>query len=179
MKPRRTLARFDVFLAERKLALDAIVAGGAALGLLGIITAETRDCDVIHPQLPDNIRRAAAEFAATMRAADEPLADEWLNNGPSSLAQVLPAGWTDRLSSAFSGKALVLRSLGRPDLLLTKVFALCDRVIDLADCVALAPTPDELATIIPWFDQQDASPEWPNHVRAVIADLERRVSGGV
>ncbi len=51
MKPKETLARFDTFLAKRGLALEAIVVGGAALGLLDVISRETRDCDILHPKL--------------------------------------------------------------------------------------------------------------------------------
>lgn len=36
MKPRETIAAFDAFLSKRGLALDAVVIGGTALGLLGV-----------------------------------------------------------------------------------------------------------------------------------------------
>lgn len=179
MKPRDTLTAFDGFLSARGLELDAVVVGGAALGLLGIITRETRDCDILHPALPDHVRRAAAAFASDIRDAGEHLADDWLNNGPSSLVELLPPGWLNRLSIAFAGRAVTLRTLGRTDLLLTKVFALCDRGIDLADCVALAPTAEELAAVVPWLERQDAAHGWPEHVRAVVSDLQGRVSHGI
>jgi hypothetical protein len=62
---------------------------------------------------------------------------------------------------------------------MSKVFALCDRGIDLNDCVALAPSTEELAAIEPWLSDQDANPDWPAHVRATLADLGRRVNHGV
>ncbi len=179
MRPKETLTRFDAFLAERRLTLDAVVVGGAALGLLGVISRETRDCDIIHPALSEEVRRAAIEFAAQTRKRGELLDDEWLNNGPASLVAVLPAGWLDRVEVVFSGAALTLRCLGRQELLMSKTFALCDRALDLQDCVALAPTPEELDVITPWLERQDINPEWPAHVRAVLADLGRRVGRGV
>ncbi len=179
MRPKETLKRFDAYLAARHLSLDAVVVGGAALGLLGVITRETRDCDILHPDLPEAIRLAAIDFAAQTRARGEPLDDGWLNNGPSSLVNLLPAGWMDRTEIVFAGTALTLRCPGRLELLMSKVFALCDRGIDLADCVALAPAPEELEAIAPWLSDQDANPEWPAHVRATLDDLDQRVSRGV
>jgi hypothetical protein len=178
MHPRETIAAFDAFLAGRDLSLDAVVVGGSALGLLGITSRQTRDCDVLAPDLPESVLAAAREFAATRRAGGDPLSDEWLNNGPSSLARALPPGWTDRLQIAFAGESLTLRCLGRADLLRSKLFALCDRGIDLPDCLALAPTDGELNEIEGWVAAQDTNPDWPEHVRAVIADLGKRLGHG-
>ena len=47
MKPNQIIPRFDAYLAERGLRLEAIATGGSALALLGIIRRETRDCDLI------------------------------------------------------------------------------------------------------------------------------------
>ena len=38
MRPRETLLAFDTYLADRGLRLDAVVVGGAALNLLGVIS---------------------------------------------------------------------------------------------------------------------------------------------
>ena len=84
------MAGFDVFAEKRGLALEAIVVGGAALGLLDVIARETRDCDVLHPELSEEIIAAAAEFAAEIRARGGTLADDWLNNGPISLHACCP-----------------------------------------------------------------------------------------
>lgn len=70
-------------------------------------------------------------------------------------------------------------TLGRADLLKSKLFALCDRGIDLSDCMALAPTATELDECVPWLEQQDGNPHWPSHVQATIGDLARRLSHGV
>ena len=137
MDPRRTLTAFDAYLAGRALRLEAVVIGGAALNLLGVVARPTRDCDILVPALAPAITEAARAFAAEMRTAGDTLQDDWLNNGPASLARELPDGWRDRLQPLFSGAALELRALGRSDLLRTKLFALCDRGLDLGDCLAL------------------------------------------
>jgi hypothetical protein len=144
-----------------------------------VITRETKDCDVIDPNLPAVITQAAESFAAELMAGGTILRSDWLNNGPASLTGVLPPGWRDRLQVIFKGQAIVLRTLGRDDLLKTKLFALCDRGLDLADCVALKPSAEELAEALPWLEQQDLNPLWPAHVRATVENLARKLGHGV
>lgn len=179
MDPRTTIAAFDAFLARRGLSLEAVVVGGTALGLLGIVSTPTRDCDVLHPRVPDAILRAAREFAAEVRQSGEVLGEDWLNDGPTSLTRDLPEGWEDRLQVAYRGEAATLDTLGRLDLLRSKLFALCDRAIDLPDCLAMRPTETELERVLPWLEERDANPDWPAHVRATLADLGRRLDHGV
>lgn len=179
MRPQGTIQAFDVFLTARGLKLEAVVVGGAALALLGVITRETRDCDVMVPHLPAEIVEAARAFAAEVRGKDEVLRDDWLNNGPADLAKVLPSGWEARLQDAFLGAALTLRTLGRADLLKTKLFALCDRGQDIGDCLALAPTAEELNQALAWVQDQDANTMWPEHVATTLADLGRKLGHGV
>lgn len=175
MKPHETLERFDDYLAGRGLTLNAVVIGGAALSLLGVITRETRDCDVMHPMLTDEIIEAAKSFAIEMSAQDSPLADDWLNNNPMQVAELLPKGWLARSQVVFAGKALTVLSLCRADLLLTKLFAYCDRGTDIGDCIALKPSVEELKAARLWVEAQDANTDWPNHVEESLRDLARRL----
>ncbi len=175
MKPLETLAAFDHYLAARALRLEGVVIGGTALNLLGIVSRTTRDCDLLLPPLSAAVVEAARAFAAERRGQDEALADDWLNNGPAALVGQLPKGWESRLQLVFSGQALELQCLGRQELLFSKLFALCDRSIDLGDCLALAPSAEELRTQLPLLEPQDENPEWPAHVRATLADLARRL----
>ena len=179
MDPRATIAAFDAFLASRSHRGDLTIVGGAALALLGVIRRATRDCDVLEPTLDPALLNLAQAFAHQQTAMGNPLAQDWLNNGPASLAAVLPSGWRDRLVVVYQGAALSLRALGRSDLLASKLWALCDRGTDLADCVALAPTAAELAALTPWLHRQDANPDWPAHVDATLADVARRCHHGV
>jgi Nucleotidyltransferase of unknown function (DUF6036) len=179
MLPRQTLEYFDGFLEARGLRLDAIVVGGSALVLLGIIDRPTRDVDILHPDLPPRIADASRAFALEMRERGIELADTWLKNGPSSLSKVLPDDWANRTQPAFSGRALVLGTLGRADLLKTKLIALCDRGTDLADCIAFSPSAEELEEAMPWVALQDANELWPSHVEKTLRDLRRRLSHDV
>ncbi len=173
------LVWFDQYLAKRHLQFEAVAIGGAALNLLGVVSRLTKDCDILYPEIPRDIAEAARAFAAEVRDRGDTLQDDWLNNGPASLANQLLPQWQERLQALFSGKAIRLRSLGRVDLLCAKLFALCDRGIDLGDCIALAPTTDELANVLSWLEVQDANPGWPAHVRATLADLGRRLGHGI
>jgi Nucleotidyltransferase of unknown function (DUF6036) len=179
VEPRIVLTAFDTYLADRGLRFEAVVIGGTALNLLGVVRRTTRDCDVLHPEIPAIIQQAAKDFAAERNGLFDPLQSDWLNNGPASLTKVLPQGWQERLIPVFAGQAVVLRSLGRLDLLRTKLFGLCDRAADLVDCVALAPTTGELSLILPWLQEQDGNPEWPAHVIEVLDDLSGRLGHGV
>jgi hypothetical protein len=158
---------------------DAVVVGGSALVLLRVIDRPTKDVDVMHPQLPGVVADAARAFAAAERKNGVLLSDEWLNNGPQSLASILPVGWESRLQPAFTGRAITLVTLGRADLLKTKLFALSDRGTDILDCVALAPSSTELDEALPWVSVQDANPLWPEHVRQTFENLRERLGHGV
>src|SRR6202158_4547969 len=108
MDSRTTLSAFDRYLAERGLRFEGIIVGGAALNLLGIVLRPTKDCDVLHPTLPEEIQAAARVFAAERRREGETLDDGWLNNGPVALAKQLPSAWEERVQIAFAGVALKL-----------------------------------------------------------------------
>ena len=73
MKPRETIERFDRYLDERGLNLDAVVIGGVAMALLGVASRQTRDCDVLDPQIPPVVVEAARGFAAAARERGEGL----------------------------------------------------------------------------------------------------------
>lgn len=179
MHPKKIISQFDAFLFQRGASFEAVIIGGSALALLDITSRQTRDCDVLDPAIPADILAAANEFALAMRLAGEILQDDWFNHGPASLSNLLPQDWRLNVQPVFQGKALILYSLGRKDLLRTKLFALCDRATDLPDCMALRPTVEEIQEILPWVEAQDANPEWPKHVVEVLADLAARLGYGV
>jgi len=57
------------------------------LNLLGVITRQTRDCDILHPALPPEVAEASRAFAAEVTAAGGKVKEDWLNNGPSAFAR--------------------------------------------------------------------------------------------
>jgi hypothetical protein len=171
MKPTEIIQRFDTFLAERGRNFRAVCIGGTAL--LGIVSRETQDCDILVPQIPPEVKRLSEEFAAITTDSGIALQKEWLNNGRATLTRDLPPGWEQHVVTIFQGRALTLQTLGRADLLKSKLFALCDRAVDHQDCLRLDPIREELLELLPWLEQRDGNPQWPEHVKNVLDDLAR------
>jgi len=69
MKPVSVITKFDEFLKARRLTFEAVAVGGTALALLGVITRETRDCDILSPDIPEAISKAAKDFAREMASS--------------------------------------------------------------------------------------------------------------
>lgn len=168
-----TITLFDLFLEQKGITFEAIIIGGAALNVMGVITRQTIDIDCLDPKIPEDVLRAAAEF----RLANEDLRliEKWINNGPESLIRDLPGDWRLRLSTIYAGKAITFHTLGRIDLLRSKLFAFCDRDTDLPDCIALRPTPEELQECFPWVCERDGNPAWPKNVELHFRELKKEL----
>ncbi|MFH1812139.1 MAG: hypothetical protein ABIJ09_25605, partial [Pseudomonadota bacterium] len=115
------------------------------------------------PEIPHEIAKAAAEFA--QKNPELKLEPDWLNGGPPDLAELLPKDWELKLQPAYQGKALDLKSLGRMDLVRTKLKAFCERFpADLDDMKGLKPTAQELAESSKWVKTLDQAPDWSEYV---------------
>ncbi len=165
---------FDKFLKEEKLEFEAVVIGGAALIILEVIERATKDVDCLFPQIPPEIKEASKKFAKKAGKHFN-LYENWLNNGPESLIRDLPPDWQNRLQKLYNGKALKLKTLGRDDLLKSKLFAYCDRQDDFEDCVKLAPNVKELRNALKWVQQRDGNPQWPAHCEISFQELAQRL----
>jgi hypothetical protein len=126
--------------------------------------------DLLESGIPIEIMSAAEDFAHIHF-----LSKTWLNNGPSSLAADLTADWRNRLQPLYRGKVLNLSTLGRSDLIGTKLWAMCDRMHDVDDLVLLDPSDVEIALAVTWVNPRDANPDWPSHVETNVKELRRRL----
>lgn len=171
MKPESIIPQFDEYLFKDELSFEAIVVGGAALAIMGIIQRETQDCDILDPMIPDSIKNAAVEFAESIRQQEVFLKENWLNNGPVSLTNDLPKGWQSRIVKIYQGKALTLYALGRDDFLKAKIFSFCDREQDRDDCIQLNPSRQELLELKGWLIERDGNTAWAKHVEASLKSL--------
>ena len=169
------LQEFGRYLDERGQSFELVVIGGAALLAMGVIQRATTDVDCLDPDLPAAIQVAAVEFAKGYQGAGAPLRTDWLNNGPRQLKDDLPAGWRERVHLLHRSAGLTVYTLGRSDLLLTKLFAYCDRFQDEGDCLALAPSADELQDSYSWLKERDGHPGWPEHVRISLLALAEKI----
>lgn len=165
------LTSFDLYLESNDLQFEAIIIGGAALNIMDIITRQTKDVDFLDPDIPDNIKIASVKFA---QENPELKLDpkNWMNNGPKSLVRDLPDGWRNDLQKIFTGHSLNLWTLGRLNLLRTKLYACADRDIDYQDCLALRPSLKELEECKEWVLLGDTSEFWPARVEYVFQKLK-------
>ena len=71
---------FDLFLRDRGLRFDAVVIGGAALSLLGVVSRPTKDIDILVPEIPQEIHIAARFRSGNSRGRRDltgRLAEQW------------------------------------------------------------------------------------------------------
>jgi hypothetical protein len=168
---KQVIARFDSYLSYLGLDFEAIIIGGAALNIMDLITRETKDVDFLDPEIPEKIKKASVDFA--LKNPDLKLAvHEWINNGPKSLTRDLPQGWRNDLQKIYEGNALHLWTLGRLNLLRSKLYAYADRDTDYDDCIALRPTLAELDACKEWVLAGYASELWPQRVENIFKKLK-------
>jgi hypothetical protein len=78
MNPIEVIKKFDLYLHKNNMTFEAVVIGGAALSILGIISRQTQDVDVLDPEIPSDIIEAAKLFASAEVIADTSLKENWL-----------------------------------------------------------------------------------------------------
>ena len=96
VKPNEILPLFDAYVANNKEKFEAIVIGGGALSIMGVILRMTSDFDVLDPDIPDSISKLAADFRKDIAIQGVFLDEEWLNNGPKEIKHRLPKNWQQR-----------------------------------------------------------------------------------
>lgn len=167
----KVIKEFDHYLAGLNLEFEAVIMGGGALAIMGITDRVTRDIDCVAPEIPQQIKNASEKFCQDFPNLG--LDKNWLNNGPISIIKDLNEGWKDRSTLIFKGTAVTLYSLGRIDLIKTKLWALCDRsTVDLQDLLKLKPTLSEINDARNWVIILDGNPDWPKHVDLVVKKLK-------
>jgi len=173
MEVKSVISEFDSFLKGHNETFEATVIGAAALVLLDVVIRQTIDVDCLSPKIPERIAELAEEFRKSHPDLD--LISNWINNGPDSLLRELPPNWKESVVTLFEGEAIKFTTLGRIDLLKTKLFAYCDRGDDLKDCIAMKPSAIELDQCIEWVKDRDMNPDWPRHVIARFDLLKKKL----
>ena len=171
-QPITIIKDFDRYLADQALTFEGIIIGGAALAILGVITRTTRDVDLMTSPIPPIILRHAKAFAKAYS-----LAENWLNDAPSSLERELPKDWRSKVQKIFEGNALTLWTLAREHLIISKLFAACDREADdFNDLLLMKPTVKEIDEARDWVSRLDGNPDWPAQVAALAQRLKEGLS---
>lgn len=120
------------------LPMEIVIGGGAALILGHSAQRPTADIDVFRARP----RLAEIRDLIDQVAEERGLPTAWLNDAMKGWADVLPRDFHDRLFAIGSFNRLSLYSLGRPDLVLLKLFSM--RAEDIEDLRTLEPTEEDL-----------------------------------
>jgi hypothetical protein len=170
------IEEFDKYLKQKSLKFEAIIIGGAALSILHIINRMTEDVDCIDPEIPVEIKNASADFIrSNPQYGLNP--EKFLNNGPITIVKTLPDNWKKRTQLIFDGKALTFFTLGRIDLLKTKLDAMVHRGRDMEDVIAMKPTNEELEECLVWVLNADGGEHWPEMVNESFKELREKING--
>lgn len=136
----KALSLLDKELTNKKVKAELIICGGAALILMGIVSRETIDVDVIAKTIPDVVLDAAIIVAKKLKYRED-----WLNNRVNPIIERLPKDWEKHLVTLFTGKSVTIKSISRQDLISAKLHAAVDRkAADYSDLIDLKPTAAEI-----------------------------------
>jgi hypothetical protein len=140
--------------------------GSAALLLTGLLDRLTDDGDVVESSVDFGRLLDAIRTVEVIEQAPP----GWLNTSIQAYTHVLPADYRTRLIRLPPLERLDVSLLGRPDVILMKVYG--HRSRDLQDLLAVAPRADELAFVeqqLPLIGARE--PEAVIEMRKVITDL--------
>lgn len=170
------ISEFDKYLGKLGLQFEAIIIGGAALSILNVISRMTEDIDCIDPEIPSDIKSASIEFIK-LNPQFGLVPEKFLNNGPITIIKDLPEGWRARTQIIFQGEAITFLTLGRADLLKTKLDAMVHRGRDMDDVIAMRPTEKELEDSLDWVLNVDGGEYWPEMVNDAFNALRKKLNG--
>lgn len=172
MLPSETIRLFDSFLTKRGFKVEAVAIGGGALNIAGYTTRTTTDIDLLLPKISPELKKLADEFRMEMEKQGNPLASNWLNNGPDQFLSYLNKDWDKRTVQIFNGTSIKLSTLSRPELLSTKLIGLGDRYNrDEEDILLMKPTRSEMLEAFEWAKNYDAHPKWESHLRTRLQPI--------
>lgn len=103
----------------------------------------TNDVDVLDGVVDEEMKLASLEVAKKLQ-----LKENWLNSSSNSFKYCYSDGWEKRVGNAFTGKALIVNSISREDLLQSKFYAFIDRGFDFEDLISLRPTRKEVIRLM-------------------------------
>jgi hypothetical protein len=149
---------------------NLVVCGGTALNATGLISRTTKDVDIVALMDDGEVLLDPAPLprplvdAALVVAENLGLANDWLNNGPSSddgglFRLGLPEGIANRLVWKTYGENLRVGFIHRFDQINFKLYAAVDQRggYHADDLHMLAPTDDELLEAALWAKTHDPS----------------------
>jgi len=165
----KALKLLDEELTKKNFKTELTICGGAALILMGIISRDTVDVDVVATQIPEAVLAAAKVVAKKLKYPED-----WLNNKVNPIIERLPKDWQDHLVTLFTGKAVTIKSISRQDLVSAKLHAAVDRrARDYSDLVDLKPTAPEIALATQYCLKQAPNDNYEVWVNGFVRMLKK------
>ena len=137
----KALSLLDKELSKKNFKADLTICGGAALILMGIVSRETVDVDVVAKEIPIWVLTAAKVVAKKLKCRED-----WLNNKVNPLIERLPSDWEEHLITLFTGAAITVRSISRQDLISVNFTPQLKGGRQIIQMVDLKPTSVEIET---------------------------------
>lgn len=173
-------------LAFRGSSAGIVVAGGAALNLLGIVNRATIDVDVLarpgaeRLEPPDPLPSELVA-AARLVAHDRGFLEDWINTAVAGQWRFgLPPGLERRVHWRDFG-SLRVGVIDRQDLVCFKLYASADQTtadnVHTRDLLALRPTDVEFDVAAAWTMEQDPSPDFHTIVAKVVSHVRAKLRG--
>jgi hypothetical protein len=181
------LAALEEQLGSMGAYFELVLIGGSALLSLGLIERATRDVDLVALRTGSSLTQANPLPAQLVNAAlkvarDLDVPADWLNPGPSMLAEFgLPPGFLERAERRVIGSSLTVDLAGRLDQIHFKLDAMVDQGAGRheRDLLALSPSEHELVRAARWAVGHDPSDGFHAELLRVlthlgVADVELR-----
>jgi len=167
VRARDILTEFDRYLGAYGYTFEGLVAGSAALDLLGVLAPRQPVVEIVYPELPDFVAERSEEFALA-RA----LSPTWLRHCGDDTVHRLPRGWADRLRiMSFTGRSIFLHCLSRPDLIAGRLLALLEGRARLDECLVLGLLPGDLRRSREFLLEQHDELSWQRDVEEMLHAL--------
>lgn len=165
----RAIEELDSVIESLGETYTLYICGGAALIFLGFDGRRTGDIDIIEEKLDESLKEATILVAQKLG-----ISNDWLNNEVSSLGQRLDKNWKLRCTTLYSGKAVILKSISRQDLINSKLHATVERQSkDYKDLVWLRPTELELTIARDYTLRQNPTDTYAIFVDAYLRELRK------
>ncbi|MCB0378075.1 MAG: hypothetical protein KDD34_10045 [Bdellovibrionales bacterium] len=147
----KVFKELDQIMEERCRQEKLFIFGSAALISMGFVGKDrmTEDVDVVKPLFDKEMIEVVAHVGQKFG-----LKTRWLNSdGGKVFLKDIPLGWEARVVEVYKGTSLNIFSLGRTDLICTKLDAFCDRQLmtDQQDLLALKPSTEEIEHASQWI----------------------------
>ncbi len=133
----------DKKLKDEGITQEFTIFGSGSLIIQGIARKDrsTIDIDLVEPEMDTTLQSIAGEIGEEFG-----MDLTWLNSAGRILSRSFPEAWQKRSIEIFKGEAIIVKSLGRKDIIATKFNAYCTRhtQVDKDDLIDLKPNKLEL-----------------------------------